>query len=366
MINRRVFLQSSLLAMANSQVFAALKQNKLEAAEAVLTEATKSGLITSACLFVQQRDKAFQQKFGAAKSVDDIYLLASITKPICITAVMKLYDQGEFNLDDAAVKFLPEFIGDGREKITIRQLMTHVSGLPDQLPENAQLRSSHAPLSEFVKGAMRTPLLFPPGTKYNYSSMAILLATEIGMRISGKPIEELVQQNVFDPLGMRHSALGQGEFPLESLTPVQVEHAAPESGAGDPSTKEWDWNSPYWRKLGAPWGTAHGSAADVGRFLDEFLHPSDRAVKPETAKIMISNQNPPGIHPRGIGFDLGEQCGGDGCSSQTFGHGGSTGTLCWADPATETICVVLTTLPGSAVTPHPREIVSDLVAEAAG
>ena len=180
---------------------------------------------------------------------------------------MTLFDEGLFRLDDPVQKYLPEFRGQGRDKITMRQLMTHVSGLPDQLPENARLRATHAPLSEFVSAATRTPLLFQPGAKYSYSSMAILLATEVAQRLSGRTIADLTQERLYDPLGMHRSAMGLGKFQLSDMVMNQVERAAPESGAGDPSTKSWDWNSKYWRELGAPWGAAHGSAEDVAIIL---------------------------------------------------------------------------------------------------
>jgi CubicO group peptidase (beta-lactamase class C family) len=145
-----------------------------------------------------------------------------------------------------------------------------------------------------------------------------------------------------------------------------VASAAPESGAGDPTTKSWDWNSDYWRELGAPWGTAHGSVGDVAIFLDEFLHPSGKALKAETAKMMVANHNKEGLRPRGLGFDIGANAGSPGCSERTFGHTGSTGTRCWADPESDTICVILTTLPARALTPHPRDIASAIVAQAVG
>ena len=146
----------------------------------------------------------------------------------------------------------------------------------------------------------------------------------------------------------------------------QVENSAPESGAGDPATKDWNWNSRYWRSLGAPWGGAHGSAADVARFLSEFLHPQGKLLKPETMQSMISNHNPANLRPRGLGFDLGKRLAGPYLSDSAFGHGGSTGTLCWADPKTDSIFVVLTTLPSNAADPHPREVTSRLVGEAVG
>jgi CubicO group peptidase (beta-lactamase class C family) len=78
---------------------------------------------------------------------------------------------------------------------------------------------------------------------------------------------------------------------------------------------------------------------------------------------MVRNHSPDGLPPRGLGFAIGTQVGSPGCSAATFGHSGSTGTLAWADPETDTICVVLTTLPARAGQQHPRTLVSDRVAE---
>jgi CubicO group peptidase (beta-lactamase class C family) len=339
-------------------------QDKLDAAAEVLSKSVADGRVSAAALCVRQGNAEFIKNFGASKSPEDIFLLASISKPISAAAVLTLFDQGRFQLDDPAKEFIPELTGEGRERITIRQLLTHTCGLPDQLPENNSLRKRHAKLSDFVAGAIRTPLLFEPGARYSYSSMGILLATEIATRISGTDFKVLVNKSVLQPLGMKRSALGLGPFMLEEVILNQVENAAPESGAGDPSTKNWDWNSPFWRNLGAPWGGAHASASDVARFLAEFLHPQGKILKPETARLMISNQNRVGLTPRGLGFDIGTKAGGRRSSPKTFGHSGSTGTLCWADPASDTICVVLTTLPLRAASPHPARVASDHVAEA--
>lgn len=363
-MKRRTFLQSSLGLAIGGPLLAAVKQGDLDAAAGVLADSTATGQVHAASLHVRHGDVTFARAFGEAKTVDAMFLLASITKTISAAAVMTLYDAKEFGLDDVVKRFIPEFSGDGRDKITIRQLLTHVSGLPDQLPQNAKLRAKHAALSEFVSGAIHTPLLFAPGSRYSYSSMAILLATEVAQRISGTDFKKLVDRAIYRPLSMRHSAMGVGQFKIDSLMRCQVEKAAPESGAGDPSTKSWDWNSEYWRRLGVPWGGAHGSAADVARFLDEFLHPSGKMLKPATARLMTTNQNPKGLRPRGLGFAIGTRASSPACSEKAFGHTGSTGTLCWADPATDTTCVVLTTLPGRAVDPHPRKICSEQIAEA--
>ncbi|MCB1091135.1 MAG: beta-lactamase family protein, partial [Verrucomicrobiae bacterium] len=214
-MKRRSFLHHTggLAACGTTSVFAALKRDGLEAAGDILRVATASGQISAASLYVSQGDTVFGQAFGTGASVDDcIFLLASISKTISTAALMTLFDQGKFALDDPVAKFIPEFTGEGREKITVRQLLTHVSGLPDQLPENAKLRASRAPLSAFVEAAIRTPLLFAPGDRYNYSSMAILLATEVAQRISGKPFATLVDEAIYQPLEMKYSAMGVGRL----------------------------------------------------------------------------------------------------------------------------------------------------------
>jgi len=364
-MKRRMFLATAVAAASASRLFAALREERWDDAAEVLERATAAKQLDAAALHVVHKGELFTRHFGKAASGDAMFLLGSISKPINMTAVMTLFDQGKFQLDDRVQKFLPTFSGGGRDDVTIRHLLAHVSGLPDQLPDNNELRKRHASLLDFVEQAVRTPLDFAPGARYQYSSMGILLAARIGELLSGLDMLSLVERNVLRPLGMKHSSQGLGRFKLADMVPCQMEGAAPESGSGDPQAKEWDWNSPYWRKLGAPWGGTHASAPDLGLFLDEFLHARGQVVRPETARLMIRNHNPEGFTSRGLGFGVGTESGSPGCSEQAFGHTGSTGTLCWADPASETICVVLTSLPRRAVQPHPRELAAERVAAAA-
>ncbi|HEX4560802.1 MAG TPA: serine hydrolase domain-containing protein, partial [Gemmatimonadales bacterium] len=165
----------------------------------------------------------------------------------------------------------------------------------DSRINNNELRRRHAPLTEFVEQATHAPLDFAPGARYQYSSMGILLAARVGEIVSGSDMLTLVDRNVFRPLEMKHSAQGLGRFKLEEMVSCQTEGAAPESGSGDPQAKEWDWNSPYWRKLGAPWGGTHASAPDVAAFLREFLGTRGQVLKPETSRLMIKNHHPAGF-----------------------------------------------------------------------
>ena len=340
--------------------------SRFEPAIAPLEDVVRSGQIRGAAVYVRQGNEEAWWFFGESTSADDPFLIASITKTMAVAAVLTLVDSGDLDLDRPVVDYLPEFGGQDRRDVKVWQLMTHVSGLPDQVANNSALRAAHAPLSAFVTEAVKAPLAFAPGTAYSYSSMAILLASEIGRRISKLPIDQFVDKVIFKPLEMKSASFGLGGRDLSKFMKVQTEHAAPESGAGSASAKDWDWNSPYWRNLGAPWGGGHASAHDVGRFMWEAMHPSGKVMKESTWRLMTTNQNPAGVTPRGLGFGVGKAMSHRRASPQTFGHTGSTGTIAWADPATDTVCVILTTLPGTAMSPHPRQAVSDRVGEIAG
>ena len=358
-LNRRDCLQTGLAGLAGwliSPWSSGAAQLDWERAARPLVEATSTGLITSAVLHVRTPRETITRAFGEAGSAQAMFLLGSISKPICLIPLLKLLEEKQLQLDDPLRKYLPEFLGGGREAVLVQHLLTHVSGVPDQVARNHQLRRRHARLAEYVAQAVRTPLEFAPGSRYQYSSMGILLACHIAEVLTGKTTAELVTQQVFEPLKLTRSAVGLGKFALTDFVPVQTEQAAPEAGAGDPEARDWDWNSPYWRGLGAPWGGVQASAADVGTILAELMSPANNMLRPETARLMIRNHNPPPLTPRGLGFGVGTAAGVPGCSAATFGHTGSTGTFCWADPQRQAVCVVLTSLPGRAVTPHPREL----------
>lgn len=285
-----------------------------------------------------------QHTAGASPSatIETVFLLASLTKPMTATAVMKLVDRGQLKLNDLAKKYLPELAGGQRASITIKHLLTHTSGLPDMLPENDALRRRHAPLREWVALACRTPLLFTPGTEGRYQSMGILLAAEIVERVAKQPLPDFLSRELFAPFGMKATTLGLGPRALASTAPSQV------TGNDD-----WNWNSPYWRKLGAPWGGALAPVAGVVAFVQAFLQPERQSVlKVETARAMVTDQNAGLNLPWGIGWAVNSRPRpdggfGKGCSPRAFGHSGSTGTLCWADPASDRVFVILTTKPAA-------------------
>ena len=335
---------------------------KLDEAAKVMDGWIADGRVQGASILITQGPRKYARNFGTAKGVEPVFLLASITKPMTAAAVMTLVDKGQLSLDDKVMKFFPTFTGEGRETITVRHCLTHTGGLPDMLADDEMLREKHAALADYREGAIKAPLKFPPGSKYSYSSMGILFSGEIAQKITGKSIADIVEERVLRPLGMRHTGYGLRGRANSTTVPSQGAPAMTE--AGKKSWNDWNWNSEYWRNLGAPWGGALGSAADIARFYDEFLNQRGRILKPATESLMITNQSPSGVKASGLGFDLPPSVGAPSCGPRTFGHNGSTGTYSWADPDTGTVCVVLTSLYEAAVRPHPIHLVGDLVAQA--
>jgi CubicO group peptidase (beta-lactamase class C family) len=322
----------------------ALHQNKIDDALRLVEAKASTGEVAAAAVEVQHGDTVIRKAFGKAKTPDAVFLLASITKPMTCTAAMILSDRKELSIEDPVQKYLPEFKGGGRDRMLVRHLLTHSSGLPDMLPENEDLRKRHAPLKDFVAGTFRTPLLFTPGTQVKYQSMGILLASEIIERITKRPLPDFLREQVYAPLGMRATSLGLGGRRIADTMLCQV-----------PDNTDWNWNSPYWRNLGAPWGGAHSNVGDVTRLLQYFGKPDKRVVKPDTAKAMVTNQNAGLNQPYGIGWAL---------PGPRFGHGGSTGTLCWFDPQKNLSFVLLTTKPAAESQKTVLTPASDLVIEA--
>jgi CubicO group peptidase (beta-lactamase class C family) len=330
-----------------------LRAEKFEDATRLIENEVRSRQVRAAVLHVRKGEQLVSRAFGAAQNPSAVFLIASITKPMTASAVMILSERKALSITDPVGKFIPEFRGEGRERINIRHLLTHTSGLPDMLPENEALRKRHAPLKEFVAATCRTPLLFAPGAKVSYQSMGILLAADIVERITKRSLPDFLRDELYGPLGMKDTSLGLGGRKIADTMQCEVE----ETG--------WDWNSAYWRNLGAPWGGAHSTAADIDRLLREFGHASGRVLTSATAAAMTTNQTSGLNKPWGLGWALRDGFG-KRSSPRTFGHSGSTGTLAWFDPQRDTSFVLLTTRPAAISGPRLIVPVSDMISEAVG
>lgn len=332
--------------------------SRLETVNHILTEETKNRRVTAASVLVARRGTIVLRGGWGTLAPDapnpkagpeTVYILASITKPVTVTALMLLVERGRVSLTDPVQKYLPEFQGPNREKVRVRDLLTHTSGLPDMLPDNVKLREANAPLADFVKGAMTTPLLFEPRTSFSYSSMGTLLAATIVERVAQMPLAQFEQQELFEPLNMKHSSLGLAERPLMDTARVQGDSFA----ETEKDLERYGANSRYLRKLGHPWGGMHSNVDDLGIFLQMFLnggvYDGKRILGKATVEAMIMDQNKGLDHPWGLGWGVHRSsvwnAFGDLSSDRTYGHSGASGTVAWADPQRELLCVILTTRP---------------------
>jgi CubicO group peptidase (beta-lactamase class C family) len=351
-----------------------ISAQRLSNAARLLEAETSSGRVLAASILVARDEGIVLHKsFGRlapapdarTTAPDSIFLLASITKPVTACALMLLVERGLVSLDDPVSRYLPEFKGEDRRNTRVRDLLSHTSGLPDMLPENTELRRAHAPLSAFVRGAMTTPLLFPPRTDFRYQSMGILLAAEIVERVSGKRLRDFLKQEIFDPLGMRRSALGLGAFTIQDTAWCQTS-----SRSRSAELERFGANSVYWRDMGHPWGGMHSTSLDVGILLQAFLNGGSyagaRVLSPASTAAMTRDQNTGLGKPWGLGWGLAASpvwCYfGDLVSPRTFGHSGATGTVAWADPERRLVCVILTTRPSGEDGGRLLRLVSNAVA----
>ncbi len=359
------------LAPAATAATAGMSSAQLERASRLLADEAASGRVLAASLLVARQGKVVLHRgygklapTGNAKPTGPgtVFLLASITKPVTACALMRLVERGRVSLNDPAHLYLPEL---KHREIRVRDLLSHSSGLPDMLPENTELRRAHAPLSEFVKRALTTPLLYAPGSDFRYQSMGTLLAGEIVERVSGMKLRDFERQEIFEPLGMKDSALGMGGRRIEETAWCQT--------APGPDADSFGANSPYWRDMGHPWGGMHSTTMDLAILLQTFLnggaYGGRQVFSRATVAAMTRDQNTslPG-RSWGLGWGLATSpvwaYFGDLVSPRTFGHSGATGTVAWADPESGLVCVILTTRPSGEDNGRLLRLVSNAVAAA--
>ena len=315
---------------------------------------TKSGGITSASVLVARYGKViFHHGFGNLNPHPDapgtqpntVYLLASISKPVSVCGLMLLVERGKVVLSDPVQRYLPEFQGDHKDQVKVWHLLSHISGMPDMLPANVELRRAHAPLSKFVAEALRTPLMYEPGTQFAYQSMGTLLAAEITERVSGMRLRDFLHREIFARLNMKQSVLGSNGLKIEETAIYQ------EKNGDSEDSKRWGPNSSYWRDMGHPWGGMHSTTGDLAILLQTFLnggvYDRFRLFSPVTTTAMTRDHNQSIESPWGLGWALRDSrvwnYFGDLGPAATFGHVGATGTVAWADPVRQLICVLLST-----------------------
>jgi CubicO group peptidase (beta-lactamase class C family) len=310
----------------------------LNAAFDLVEAAVEKGEIPGAIALVTRDGKVVREEaYGVADDGQKtpftprtICWVASITKPVTVAAAMKLVEQGRLGLDDPVEKYLPEFAElkdkDGRHySITIRQLMSHTSGLqanpplrPDFFFEQEFLGRR---IGEVATALAKTPLQFQPGSKAQYSNAAPYVLARISELRSGKPFHEHVQRTILDPAGMRDSYF---IIPAAEAGRTAVVYR----DTKDKRVEFFRFN-PHWKvTMTLPDGGLFSTPRDIARFLQVFLDDDETVLAKSSVKAMCERQTA----GWGLGWAL-EQNG-------SFHHSGSSGVSAWADPKTRVVGVV--------------------------
>ncbi|HVH13925.1 MAG TPA: serine hydrolase domain-containing protein, partial [Longimicrobium sp.] len=263
-----------------------------------------------------------------------IYDIASLTKVVATTtAVMLLVEDGRMDLDAPVSRYLPEFMGGKKDRVTIRHLLTHTSGLP------AGAGVSGTP-AEALRALMRVPLKAAPGARMVYSDVGFVVLWAAAERAAGEPLDGLLQRRVYGPLGMVATRFNPGG--------ETCDRCSPSYRADDGTPVRGKVHDPTARKLGGVAGNAglFSTAADLARFAAMLANGGElegvRVLREETIRRFTTRQ--PKAGNRALGWETPKERGGSAgtqVSRKAFGHTGFTGTSLWVDPERGTWTVLL-------------------------
>ncbi len=271
-----------------------------------------------------------------AMTVDTIFDIASLTKVVATTtAVMQLVDKGQVRLNDPVAKYLPQFAQDDKEDITVRMLLTHHSGLPEDLELN-ELWDGRG--TAFAMAFAEKPI-YPPGSRFLYSDVNFIVLGALVERVSGQPFDAYCVQHIFAPLGMKHTRF----LPPPSWRP----RIAPTQYDEDEKMLRGVVHDPTARRMGGVAGHAglFSTADDLSKFAQALLNGSPVLPSLAVEKMTTPQQPPTSLVLRGLGWDIDSPFSsnrGELLPVGSFGHTGFTGTSLWIDPTTRTYIVLLT------------------------
>ncbi len=292
--------------------------------------------------------------------LDAIFPLASITKPITATAAMILVEEGLLGLNRPVQEYIPEFEGEGKEKVLVHHLMTHTSGIPDDdvvfsiIEEKDEAgvdvepheETADATIHRYLHYGLDVPLAIEAGREMIYSSFGFYVLGEIIRRLSGQSLNDFASEKIFTPLGMRDTAYSVPDM-LKPRVVIRPEDA-PFS----------DFNTADVQERPSPAGGAYSTAMDMAIFgqmmLNKGRYGEQRIISPVTVAAMTRNQIP-GIEAHlfeerfpeagwGLGWSInleykGQTYGEALLSPTSYSHGGAGGVFLWIDPVREIVGV---------------------------
>jgi uncharacterized protein YbbC (DUF1343 family)/CubicO group peptidase (beta-lactamase class C family) len=276
-------------------------------------------------------------------TVDTIFDLASLTKVIVTTtAIMQLEEKGKVRISDTVVKYLPEFAQNGKDDITVRQLLTHYGGLPPDL----DLLTPWQGKETAYKMAFAEKPETPPGAGFVYSDVGFIVLGAVAEKVSGQSLDRYAETHIFAPLKMTHTRYLPPKTWRAKIAPTQFdEHDHMLRG---------EVHDPTAMRMGGVAGHAgvFSTADDLSKFAQALLDGGGGILSSLSVEKMTTPEQPPtATAVRGFGWDIDSPFStnrGALLPVGSYGHTGFTGTSLWIDPTTRTYILIL----ANAV--HPR------------
>ncbi len=319
--------------------------------DAIVLDAIHDHQIPGAVLLVAHNGQVVYRKaFGnraleprrESMTIDTIFDIASLTKVVATTtAVMQLVQKGEVRVNDAVAKYIPEFAENGKDDITVRNLLTHFSGLREDFDLDPPWQGRDAGL----RLAFAEKPVYPPGSRFLYSDTNFIALGALVERVTGTTLDQYCARKIFAPLQMSHTRF----LPPASWRPKIAPTEYDEQGKMLRGTV----HDPRARRMGGVAGHAgvFSTADDLSKFARALLKGSPILAGDMVEKMTTPQQPPTAQVLRGFGWDIDSPFSsnrGDLLPVGSFGHTGFTGTSLWIDPTTQTYIILLT----NAV--HPR------------
>jgi len=266
-------------------------------------------------------------------TVDTIFDVASLTKPVATAlSLMVLRDQGKLDLDERVSHYLPKFTGKGKQAITLRQVLTHSSGLPAE----TRVADFDAGKDHAFQRIYDLPLKAPPGTRFAYSDVGFMVLGELIANVTGIDLAAFSRVKIFEPLGMPDT----GFLPATELRP-RIAPTEPRKGA----FIRGDVHDPRAYRLGGVAGHAglFSTADDLALLARMLLSSESKILSRKTLADFIAPHDVPNAI-RALGWDVSSAYSnnrGTTLSPRAIGHGGYTGTSLWIDPGQDLFIVFL-------------------------
>ncbi|TDL62323.1 class A beta-lactamase-related serine hydrolase [Rhodococcus qingshengii] len=286
-------------------------------------------------------DKFTEMDNPIPMETDTIFDLASISKIFTATAVMILFEKGLFNLDDPVAKHIPEFAANGKDNVTIRQLLTHTSGFTSWIPLYSKGNSREDRLRLVLKQSLKNV----PGTTYEYSDLNMITLGMLIEHLSGQRQDEFVREHITEPLGMKDTMYNPPASLKHRIAATEYQ-AIPNRGlVWGEVHDENAWSLDGVAGHAGVFSTANDLAKLAHIFINEGKYGGKTILKSETVQLLLQNQNTafPG-NDHGLGWELGQGWYMDALSEGTysFGHTGYTGTSILVSPNNKTVAILMT------------------------